>query len=1015
MKNNEGKFRNIISNKDSHFKIKIEDIREFNNSFFKDVYEEATKNLCDIIDNNLDYYLEKDKSKDNSKFRYMDKEEKNNIIAFAGERGAGKTSAMVSFAGALSADIKEGFEPMSNLTDKKFWVLNSIDPSLFEENESIFQVVIAKLFEEFRREIENDSNKINEQSEIIRTFERVYKNFKVISSGDRYNDNISLDDTLEALSNLAASSSMRENFMKLVKLLLEYKFGKDRLKNSYLVLSIDDLDMNINKSSDMAEQIRKYLLIPNVIILMAVKVEQLKDSVEQMFRKEYEIMSKNKIELEDDPKNMAARYIEKLIPNGRKVYLPNFKIGDNLDNVKIEIRPDNGQKIEYTNGVQECVLGMIYRKTGLIFIKPKEGIHQLIPDNMRELQNLLAILSKLDDIDFYINENINKNETFIGIHPKNRQDLIKNVDVFEKYFYATWIKRNLDSKCINIIEEFKLKPIEAKNKFIIGKLAELKLLENEESKINTLQIYEFGEYVDTKNKSYNLSLGDVLDVLDINKDYDSENMQKLKFAIKTVYSLEIHKRLYSAEYDEIEIDEGEEELGDKLNYYMSNSKGINDVYKLTAGNVLGKIYSELTRKSNNDRSFNRERDTWKINEYNKIPIDINFKNNSLVASMDSIIKFLHSSSNDEKKIDKLVDDMINDKRLDKSQKESLKKSMELYLKDFELDSKISIKLLHNFIYQGYDLNSNYRRGDNKYYDTEVNISTGFANKSAVFSIYLPITKALKTNNIYKNIIKLKRNVYKENNIDIKEDMIKYIDINNSYMILPLNSIESLEYIKEYLYKNKNRYLDNKYVNDDSEYFESIVRTSYKLLYDSLKDLTKSTNYINDSQNLLLRQINMFPLTNYIINDNLKEKENLKFNTLAKNINSVRHYNRKSGTELKKLREEETYIINLIKDLNQCKTKVRNGNLPTYNTLRKKWSIFKLILEKYRFNIQETEMIGNLSKLITEKNKENIGLLKNDNRLRAEFFVLFEECIELMLNNLNKVLDDIKANIKNIGE
>ncbi|CEN75144.1 Uncharacterised protein [[Clostridium] sordellii] len=1025
MNDNRDRFRNIISNKDSHFKIKIEDISEFNNSFFKDVYEEATKNLQDIINNNLDYYYEKDKSKDNSKFKYMDKEEKNNIIAFAGERGAGKTSAMVSFAGALSSDSKEVFEPMSNLSDKKFWVLNSIDPSLFEENESIFQVVIAKLFEEFRREIENDSNKINEQSEIIRTFEKVYKNFKVISSGAKYNDNISLDDTLEALSNLAASSSMRENFMQLVKLLLEYKYGKDMLKNSYLVLSIDDLDMNINKSSDMAEQIRKYLLIPNVIILMAVKVEQLKDSIEQMFRKEYEIMSKNNIELEDDPKNMAARYIEKLIPNGRKVYLPNFKLGDNLDNVKIEIKDNNNKVLESIRGVQECVLGMIYKKTGLIFVKPNEGVHLLIPDNMRELQNLLATLTNLKDIEFYVNKERCKGQSFVGIQEKDKKNLTKNVEVFEQYFYTTWIRRNLDSKDINIIEEFRLKPVEYKNKFIINKLAEKKILENEKSQISQIGRDDFGDYVEIKNKSYNMSLGDVLDVLDINKDYDSENMQKLKFAIKTVYSLEIHKRLYFKEYnnknDEMYIDNFNliefmnrreildySELDNNLQLKLACSKGINDIYKLTAGNILGKIYGELTRRSRSSQ----ERAVWKINDYNKMPIVVKYENKTLKFGLDALIKFLHTSISDEKRIEKLLEEMIDINSFDKKEKSDVKKFIEEDITEFEFKCKNAIRLVHNFIYQGHDLKEekNYRINEDKYYDIKVNLTTGFAHKSSVFSVYALLTKALNINSVYESLINLRNKRLKINNIEIIEEMIEDIDKNCSYILLPLNSIEALEYIKEYLYKYRSKYFGNKYISEENQYFESIVKTSYILMYDSIISLEKHMDYIGNNK-LFSEQFKSFSLIKYLLkNKNINQYQLIEFENMSKNIDLVRKY----SEDLEKIDGEKSLIEELIKNLEKCKTQIKKGKVPSYGTLRKKWIQFTSLLQsndQLKAYSNNSKLIKTLYESINENGKDNIVILRQNEQLRSDFYYKFE-------NTLDKIIEDFNVklnNIKNIGE
>ena len=43
----------------------------------------------------------------------------------------------------------------------------------------------------------------------------------------------------------------------------------------YLVIPIDDLDMNIKNGYEQLEQIRKYLMIPKVIVLISANYDQL--------------------------------------------------------------------------------------------------------------------------------------------------------------------------------------------------------------------------------------------------------------------------------------------------------------------------------------------------------------------------------------------------------------------------------------------------------------------------------------------------------------------------------------------------------------------------------------------------------------------------------------------------------------------------------------------------------------------------------------------------------------------
>ena len=99
---------NRIINLDSEYKIKIEKGNEFNNSIFADVYRQARQNVADILSHSND---------DNKHDSY------NNIIAFTGERGKGKSSTMISFLNSLvnkNIDDHSGFYIKKNEIDFDF-------------------------------------------------------------------------------------------------------------------------------------------------------------------------------------------------------------------------------------------------------------------------------------------------------------------------------------------------------------------------------------------------------------------------------------------------------------------------------------------------------------------------------------------------------------------------------------------------------------------------------------------------------------------------------------------------------------------------------------------------------------------------------------------------------------------------------------------------------------------------------------------------------------------------------
>ena len=78
----------------------------------------------------------------------------------------------------------------------------------------------------------------------------------------------------------------------LIKIYLDYMMEERDSENKKLLIAIDDLDLCNANAYKMAEQIRKYLIIPDVVIVMAVKVEQLQMCVqEENFRNYRNVLS----------------------------------------------------------------------------------------------------------------------------------------------------------------------------------------------------------------------------------------------------------------------------------------------------------------------------------------------------------------------------------------------------------------------------------------------------------------------------------------------------------------------------------------------------------------------------------------------------------------------------------------------------------------------------------------------------------------------------------------------------
>lgn len=300
------------------YKLKIDDINEFEESIFKNVYKSAAKICNEIIAQN-----------NNEKTDEFFSNEYNNIISFTGERGTGKSSSMQSFIKALNSDEKNRVsysKEFDSLLKTQFYPLTSIDTSFLHKKDTLLEIIISEMFLKLKKKIEDEnlSNTIDFQSKnnLLTKFQMVYKNLKVLHSDKQ---SIYDQDTIDALSDLANGMNLKENLKDLIDNFLRF-FGKPE---GYLVIVLDDFDLNITNSYHMLEDIRKFLIQKNVLIFIACKIEQLHHSIKQEIAKNYEILLEYNSLLYDNTKdidNKANKYLEKLIPKGRRLQMPSLTI-----------------------------------------------------------------------------------------------------------------------------------------------------------------------------------------------------------------------------------------------------------------------------------------------------------------------------------------------------------------------------------------------------------------------------------------------------------------------------------------------------------------------------------------------------------------------------------------------------------------------------------------------------------------------------------------------------------------
>ncbi len=516
-----------------------------------------------------------------------------NIIAFCGERGEGKSSAMKTFAEAM----KEVTSPLTNdhkgteyKTEQSFLerlkqiaqsykVLTTIDPTQMESHTNILETLLSRLFFEFKEQwlttnpnaVDYNNSLVNRNT-MLEHFQKCYKHIRTIKQAVNSRDihEIAFEDSLEDLSRLGDSSRLRADLYELIQLFLTQntntKVKDNRSNQPILVIPIDDTDLNAYMAYEIMEDVRKYLSLPNVVILMATRIEQLAKMVEKQFRRDLQILiDKGRIR-EYELQQMSFRYIDKLIPDGRKIYLPQIKIlPDNIGtHTQIRYIDRHGNDLlaalrEQNNSMeadfQKDVLFFLYRRTRLISVFPANGLHPLIPGTMRELINFLAVVGDMLKIDDPIDDEA---KCFA---------LIKNLDAFLHYFTTTWINSNVDDGYISYIHNLLSAPLFEKHRSIVSDIFDildntsvysLRFRKNKnvqtdksaEMAVNRSlrEMAKLAARLNRKKSLLEYSIGDVMDMLCIlEENYPNESAKQLCFAIRIIYTILLHE-MYLSEY-----------------------------------------------------------------------------------------------------------------------------------------------------------------------------------------------------------------------------------------------------------------------------------------------------------------------------------------------------------------------------------------------------------------------------------------------------------------------------------
>lgn len=377
--------KKIILEIENEYGVRYESIEEFSQSLFGDVYYKAFKMTERVIDVN-------------SKYEEGKHERLYNIISFMGERGTGKTSVMCSFVETLKTcderkyrkffeehsgfEMEEGYAPFLNT---EFIALENIDASLLEKKEDIFEVVLAKMMAKFMKVTEGRNGKERmrfQDSDLLREFEQIYRSKRNMNGKEQDNYGYGVS-PVELLQNLSGSLELRDKFCKFVPDFLKAISGNSA-KEQFLVICIDDLDINKENGFDMLEQIHRYFMVPRVLIYLAVSEEHLMDICKNHFDGVYR-----------ESERLARAYTDKVLPFSQRIYMPMLlaeKSGITIGDKTIQKSRD-GDKNDYT--IKTAILWKMAHRTNILFDGCGLKTHFYEPEDIRALTNLYCFLNSL--------------------------------------------------------------------------------------------------------------------------------------------------------------------------------------------------------------------------------------------------------------------------------------------------------------------------------------------------------------------------------------------------------------------------------------------------------------------------------------------------------------------------------------------------------------------------------------------------------------------------------------------
>ena len=505
----------------------------------------------------------------------------NNLFAFVGDRGTGKTSCMLSVANSLVNKKDNSFE-QDSLNHTEFFTIGLLDPSYFDSEHDILMLFVAKLYSLFSAQakmVNPEEDNYAQKMKLLKDFSATQKHIHYLLQGAEKVEG----DEFERLTSYSVAIDLKNDIYRLIN---DYRIfiGKP---NAILLLMVDDIDLNTSEASRMAELLRKYFVHSHTIVLISVKLDQLSTIKKLDLTKEFDKILNTSMEVQEID-DMAERYLSKFMPQEHRIFLPTPELYFN-DSLTIEY----SGKTKMFKSVMQAIPELIYQKTRYLFYNFDGEPSYIIPRNLRDLRQLLKVLAEMEG------------ELDIFNHALAEDVKERNRKVFQNYLYEDWVVNNLDSETVKRVRS--ILAADGANQLNNAILQVLGIKYKNE--LSNTGLDEVGNIKDNDNQSFNISIGDVIGLLNVlsNKLVDTSD-KKFIFILNTILSMKLYEYETELKPQEGEVNQDPQTVEPQL--YKDNSK---NYFKLVGGRLINTSLMELLprkeekKMSRSTRTISRSR------------------------------------------------------------------------------------------------------------------------------------------------------------------------------------------------------------------------------------------------------------------------------------------------------------------------------------------------------------------------------------------------------------------------